>query len=157
MQVQQIMTTNVTACPAGTNLACVVELLWNADVGALPVVDTDGALIGIITDRDIAIALGTRNIPASQMLVDDVMTREVWTCRPTDSITDVMRLMGDAHVRRIPVTGEQNKLCGIVSLNNIALHPGINKKLVSDSDILATLLTICAPKLERMYVGAASE
>ena len=82
MQVQQIMTANVTFCRLGTNLAAATELLWTMDVGALPVVDDDGNVLGILTDRDICIALGTRNVPASDVLVDDVMAKEVWTCRP---------------------------------------------------------------------------
>ncbi len=156
MQVQQIMTANVTSCLLGTNLAAATELLWTMDVGALPIVDEGGNILGIITDRDICIALGTRNVPASDVIVDDVMAKEVWTCRPEDDMADVLRLMGDAQIRRIPVINDVGKLCGIVSLNDLALHTGIGKTEVSGNDILAVLVTICAPHTERAHAAAAA-
>lgn|ERR1039457_2333017 len=149
MQVHQIMTGNVTACLAGTNLAAATELLWKSDIGVLPVTDADGKVVGIITDRDIAIALGTRNLRGSEVLVDDVMTRDVWTCGPFDELPGIMKLMCDAHVRRIPVVKDERKLCGIVSLNDIALHAGAGKQGVSAADVLATLISVCAPSLTR--------
>jgi CBS domain-containing protein len=148
MQVHQIMTGNVTVCLAGTNLAAASELLWKSDIGVLPVTDAGGKVVGIITDRDIAIALGTRNLLGSEVLVDDVMTREVSTCGPFDELPGIMKLMGDAHIRRLPVVKE-GKLCGIVSLNDIALHAGTGKQGVSCTDVLATLITVCAPSLTR--------
>ncbi|HLJ51347.1 MAG TPA: CBS domain-containing protein [Bryobacteraceae bacterium] len=156
MQVQQVMSANVTFCRLGSNLAAATELLWTMDVGALPVVDDGGNVLGIVTDRDICIALGTRNVPASDVLVDDVMAKEVWTCRPDDDMADVLRLMGDAQVRRLPVIDDHEKLCGIVSLNDLALHTGIGKTEVTGIDILAALVTICAPHTERSHAAIAA-
>lgn len=155
MQVQQIMTRNVAACIAGTNLAAVTELLWKYDVGALPVVDADGKLVGIVTDRDIAIALGTRDIAASGVLVDDVMTREVWTCRPSDDLPDALKLLADAQIRRAPVVDEEGRLCGIVTVNDIGRHTGSGKQDASRTDVLSTLLTICAPNADQAAAANA--
>ena len=74
MKVRDIMTTAPETCGPKTNLASVAAHLWRADCGVLPVIDQDRKLIGIITDRDICIALGTRDRPASEVVVDEVMT-----------------------------------------------------------------------------------
>jgi CBS domain-containing protein len=90
MEIQDIMTTSPETCGRTTNLAVAVERLWKADCGVLPVVDYDGSLVGIITDRDICIALGTRNRPASTILVENVMTTAVETCREDEDVVDAL-------------------------------------------------------------------
>ena len=68
MLVKDLMTRNVSSCRPENNLAELAEVMWNQQRGALPILDGGGRVIGIITDRDICIALGTRNIRASDVL-----------------------------------------------------------------------------------------
>ena len=85
MKVLDVMVKEVKFCSAGTNLAAATEILWKEGVGSLPVVE-DGRVLGIITDRDIAIALGTRNARAADTLVKDVALPKLFYCAPEDDI-----------------------------------------------------------------------
>jgi CBS domain-containing protein len=119
------MTDQVQCCAPETNLAAAIEIMWNNDCGALPVVE-DGKLVGIITDRDICIALGTRNCAASDVMVRDVESGAVLTCEPENDLYAAMDIMQAAQVRRVPVVDRQGTLQGIVTLNDL-IH-GIERK-----------------------------
>ena len=124
MKVREVMTGNPKCCGPDTNLAEAIELMWTNDCGVLPVVE-DGKLTGIVTDRDVCIAVGTRNCRPSDATVKDVATRTVQTCAPDDDVDKAMAIMRRAQVRRLPVT-EGGKLAGILALNDIILaaaHP----------------------------------
>jgi len=120
MKVRDIMTEKPKCCEPGTNLGAAAELMWNNDCGVLPVIE-DGKLAGIITDRDICIALGTRDKAAADTTVKDVASADVQTCAPEDDIHTAMASMRRAKVRRLPVVSAEGKLEGIVALNDIAL------------------------------------
>src|SRR5260370_16720282 len=92
MLVKDLMTRNVSSCRPEHNLAELAEVMWNQRCGALPMLDGSGRVIGIITDRDICIALGTRNIRAS-----DVLARHF---PPPDCSTSISA----AHVRTALIT-----------------------------------------------------
>jgi CBS domain-containing protein len=81
MKVQDIMTTKVKTPAPSTTLAAAAQLLWEADCGILPIVDA-GKLTGVVTDRDMYIALATRNKPASQIRVDQVATSGTVSMHP---------------------------------------------------------------------------
>ena len=83
MKVKEIMTIAPEAGRPEDNLARAVELLWEADCGVLPIVDDTGRVAGILTDRDICIALGTRNARASDVLIASVMRPVCTRVSPT--------------------------------------------------------------------------
>jgi CBS domain-containing protein len=155
MKVQDIMTTAPETCRPTTNLASAVERLWRADCGVLPVVDEGGMLVGIITDRDICIAIGTRNRPASTILVEGVMTRSVETCQADDDVNVALGRMKDRRVRRLPVLDDRGKLVGILSLNDIVLATGPGAKAVKPTAVLQTFKMICAHNLPMVVGGSA--
>ena len=124
MKVQQVMTPAPSACGAEANLCQAVELMWKGDFGALPVTDEGGKVIGILTDRDIAMALGTRNRPACDVRVGDVMLKPVVTCRPDDDVETALHSMEERQIRRLPVVDAQERLCGLFSLNDAVLETG---------------------------------
>ena len=74
MKVKEIMMGTPCYCHPETNLGSATELMWNANCGFLPVESADGKVVGVITDRDICIALGTRNRPAGEVTVAEVLT-----------------------------------------------------------------------------------
>jgi CBS-domain-containing membrane protein len=122
----------------------VVELLWKNDCGALPVWK-DGPLEGMITDRDIAMALGTRNLRASEVTVGDVINRQGFTCAPDDDVHQALKTMRTYKVRRLPVIGAQGALEGILCLNDIVLrsHKVAHKPAdVTYDDVVNTLKAI---------------
>jgi CBS domain-containing protein len=112
--------------------------MWEGDCGVLPVVD-DGELVGIVTDRDMFIAVGTRDVRATHVRVGAVATRRVSTCGPEDDVEAALAIMKGAAVRRLPVLDDRGRLVGIVSINDIAFADAVNPNHVVDA-----LQAICA-------------
>jgi CBS domain-containing protein len=119
MKVQEIMTPKVRTCAPSASLAEAAQLLWEGDCGILPVVE-DGRLTGVITDRDVCIALGTRAHLAGEVTVGELARTDVVTCAPEASLESVMGKMREARVRRLPVV-EGGAVVGIISLNDLIL------------------------------------
>ena len=120
MKIDQIMTPSPATCGPTDNLGQVVEHMWDADCGIVPVVDDGGHLLGVITDRDICFATGTRDLAPAQIRAVDMVRGSVVACRPDDDLQTALALMKQHRLRRLPVTTEEGVLHGIVSLNDIA-------------------------------------
>ncbi|MGA2880563.1 MAG: CBS domain-containing protein [Bryobacteraceae bacterium] len=123
MKVQDVMVKGVRFCSPDTNLAAVAKLFWEQGCGALPVVDK-GRAIGMITDRDVSIALGTRNAKAADTFVRDVALPKVFFCLPQDDIHTALNTMRAQQVRRLPVVDDEGALAGILSLDDLVLLAG---------------------------------
>lgn len=106
----------VTTRPDAT-IAEVVETLQREGIGAVVVVDRDGALVGIISERDIVRGIPTHGAGLLTMRVADLMTREVVTCVPEDRVESVMREMTEGRFRHLPVLRD-GALVGIVSIGD---------------------------------------
>jgi len=141
VKVRELMTEQPQCCSPDTNLAVAAQLMWTNDCGVLPVAE-DGKLTGVITDRDICIALGTRDQTAAQTAVKDVATREVQTCRMNDDVATAMATMRRAGVHRLPVVGDEGKLEGILALNDLVLAADHKRKGVADDDVMATIKSL---------------
>src|SRR6186997_1295126 len=115
MKVKDIMTTDVRTCSPDTNVGAAAALMLDADCGVLPVVDTEGKLVGVVTDRDMYIALATRNKRASQVTVGEVARKTVVTCGPEDDVHTALATMKEHRVRRLPVEGFGSTVMGVVS------------------------------------------
>jgi CBS domain-containing protein len=146
MKIEQIMTPSPATCGPTDNLGQIVEHMWDADCGIVPVVDDGGHLLGVITDRDICIATGTRDLAPAQIRAVDMVRGSVVACRPDDDLQTALALMKQHRLRRLPVTTEEGVLHGIVSINDIALVAG-RKDTVTAADLLATMKAICAHPL----------
>ncbi len=120
MKVQDVMVRGVRFCNPDTNLATVARIFWEQGCGALPVVD-NGRAIGMITDRDVSIALGTRNAKAGDTFVRDVALPKVFFCLAQDDIHSALNTMQAQQVRRLPVVDNEGALVGILSLDDIVL------------------------------------
>jgi CBS domain-containing protein len=153
MLVKDIMTPDPRVCSPATNLAAAAALMLDGDCGILPVVE-DGKLMGVVTDRDLYIALATRDKRASELTVGDVATRDVLTCRPDEDVLAVLAAMRSRRVRRIPVEGFGGAILGIVSMNDLVLAAGPRKAIRSD-DVVATYQAICAHHKPVAHVTAA--
>jgi CBS domain-containing protein len=153
MKVKDLMTTDVKTCSPDTTLAAAAHLMWEGDCGILPVVD-DGELVGVVTDRDMYIALATQNARASHLKVGAVATKKLATCAPEDDVQAALAIMKQALVRRLPVVGFGGKVMGILSLNDILLAAGAGKA-VANEDVVETLQAICAHHHPVPHVVAA--
>jgi len=154
MKVQDVMVKNVKFCTSKMNLAAAAEILWNAGVGALPVVE-EGRVLGIITDRDIAIALGTRDVRAGDVFVKDVTLPKIFYCQPEDDIHVALGTMKAQRVRRLPVIDEKGALTGILCLDDIVLYAEETGGELSYADVVETMHAICEhPALGRILAVA---
>ena len=154
MKIKEIMTSGPVACSPATNLAAAAALMLDADCGILPVVDDHGKLAGIVTDRDMYIALATRNARASQLTVGEVARRQVFTCGPDDDVQAALATMKQHRVRRLPVEGFGGTVAGIVSMNDILLAAG-PRKAVRNDEVVDTFQAICAHHHPTPHVTAA--
>jgi CBS domain-containing protein len=151
MKVSEVMTRTPAYCNPETNLGEAVEIMWVCNCGALPVVDTEGRVVSVITDRDICIALGTRNRLASDLTVADVSTQRVISCDANEDISSALTRMAKNKVRRLPVINAQGKLEGILSMDDVVGRTniqGISKgEGLTSEDIVTTLKTLYSQQL----------
>lgn len=147
MKVHDVMAKNVEFCWPDTNLAAASAQMWEKDCGALPVIVGGGIVVGMITDRDIAMAGGMKDRALSEIHARDVMSHALYSCRPDDDVHTALKLMRKDRVRRLPVTDEQGVLEGILSINDIVLaaaHPnGKHAPAIDYDDVVSTFKAIC--------------
>lgn len=143
MKVQDVMTKTVASCRPDASLAAAAALMWDYNCGQLPVVDDQGKVASVITDRDICIALGTRNQRASEVSVGEVASRPAALCTANDNLRAALRTMAAERVRRLPVVDHEGALVGILSLEDVTLqarhHGDTDRPPVSFEDVMHTL------------------
>jgi CBS domain-containing protein len=153
MKVRDLMTANPQVCSPDTTVAEAAHLMWEADCGILPVVD-DGELVGVVTDRDLFIALATRNARAAHLRIGVVAQSPVVTCAPEDEVRDALASMKQARIHRVPVVGFGKSVLGMLSFNDIVLAAGEDAD-VRPSAVVDTLQAICAHHQPLVHVVAA--
>ena len=144
MNVRDAMRTGTARCTSGINLGTAVEILWNSNSGILPIVDDNQRVISVITERDICIALGTRNCLAGDITVGEVATHRAICCSPDDDVRTALAKMVQANVRRLPVTNADGKLEGIIAVDDmvapILLKNSGRSNQTTSQDTLSRLL-----------------
>lgn len=158
MKIEQLMTRPVHSCQAQDALNRAAQIMWDADVGCVPVVDAEDRVVGMITDRDIAMASYTRGCTLDTIPVESAMAKQVHTCSPGDDIATAEKRMREFQVRRLPVIDAAGKLAGIVSMNDIAIEAaqekGTRRHEVRLNDVALTLAGICQHRHESLAVAA---
>ena len=146
MTVKELQTSNVKTVSPDTDLAVVAKLMWEGDCGAVPVVTDDRKVIGMITDRDICIASATRAKPPAEIRAGEVITNHgVHAVKPDDDVRVAMRTMRKHKVRRLPVVDREQRLAGIVSINDLAINASSSlPDSVPAQEFLETFQAICA-------------
>lgn len=119
MRVADIMTDDVATIAADASIREAARQMDMLNVGALPV--TDGRrLVGIVTDRDVTVRATAAGLSPDATQVSEVMTDDVRWCSADDDVEDVMRLMSDVQIRRVPVLNTSGDIVGIVALGDLA-------------------------------------
>jgi CBS domain-containing protein len=152
MYVNEIMTTNPKTCRLDSSLDDVARLMWEGDCGAIPVVGQGNRPLGIITDRDIAMAAMLRRQPLWDIHAADVIQgQSLCCCKQSESIESCLQLMEEHEVRRMPVINDDSgALCGIVSLGDALAftqggsHSPKKKTPVDAADVIGTLKRVSA-------------
>jgi CBS domain-containing protein len=120
MQVREMMSRDVRTCQPTDSTNHAAEIMWESDCGCVPVVEANGKVVGIITDRDICMAAYTQGRPLTEIDVGSVGSRNVVTVREGDSLHQAEKLMHDAQVRRLPVLDSNERLVGLLSISDFA-------------------------------------
>ncbi|HXC53155.1 MAG TPA: CBS domain-containing protein [Candidatus Limnocylindrales bacterium] len=155
MKVEEIMTRDVAACRPDDPCSEAVKLMWDNDCGIVPIVDSDRRVVGAITDRDIAIACWSRDVAPSSVRICDTMTADVKCCCPDDSVRAAEQIMEQCQVRRLPVTDNEGRLCGILSLADITRQSeearGGKTGDVDPKKVVEAYAAVCHPRSQRLH------
>jgi CBS domain-containing protein len=150
MKVQEWMTRDVASCLADESLNRVAQLMWDGDFGVVPVVGVDGIVVGMITDRDVCMAVYTRGRTLGEIRVEAAMAKQVATCSPDSTVETALALMRESRVRRLPIVDHHGKLVGILSLNDLACASqrlgGSAEGERMRAEVGATLAALCKPR-----------
>lgn len=159
MKVEQVMTRNVMVCTDADTLSRAAQLMWDYDCGCIPVISVDGQgeLVGVVTDRDVAMAAYTQGKPLNAIPVNTAMARKVIACHIQDGISQAEALMRDNRIRRLPVLDKNEHLVGILSLSDVAREAqrevtAGKRAEVTEESVSETLAALCQPRTPREIV-----
>ena len=143
VKARDLMTRTPRTCTPGTTLADAALAMGETRCGVLPVVE-GSRIVGMLTDRDICLALARANEKPSEVRVDRAMTRDVHYLKEEDTHSRALQLMRRWRVRRLPVLAVDGNLRGIVTLDDLALKatPG-GEDGPSWADLVGTYQAIC--------------
>ncbi len=145
MYVQELMSTHVETVHFDDSLNRAAQIMWEHDCGAVPVIDDESRVVGMVTDRDVCVAAYTQGLPLSQIPVSSACAHVIHTCKMTDSLRTAEDIMGAVQIHRLPVVDDDGKLRGIVSLGDLAQHvhrPGRRPNGLSYESVARTLAAI---------------
>jgi CBS domain-containing protein len=120
MVVGEVMNKNIQTIGPDASIIEAASKMRDGDFGVMPVMDGQN-LVGMLTDRDIAIRVVAEGKDLQQCTVEDVMTPEILTCNEDDDLEEIAQMMADKQVRRLPVLDMNKKLVGIVSVGDLAI------------------------------------
>lgn len=155
MKTIELMSTEPRRVRAVDRLDAAANALWEGDCGLVPVVDGAGALVGVITDRDLCMAAYTQGRALDEIPVIAAMAREVTTCRADDSIADVMQTMQQRRVHRLPVVDAGGILVGVISTNDLIRAAHARPAAVEPAAVVRMLATIGSPRNQPIVAAPA--
>ena len=126
MLVNEVMTRGCKYCSSSDNLVTAAKLMASEDIGVVPVAENE-KLIGMVTDRDIAIRGVAADVDVAKANVSELMTDKVYYCYDDQSCSEAAANMADLQVRRLPVVDREKRLVGIVSIGDLASQGAANK------------------------------
>lgn len=143
MKVRDIMTQPARTCKADTSVAVAGQRMHDGLCGILPVIDSRGKLVGVVTDRDLLLATSGTRRSLSNISVHEAMTATVTTCGPDEAVTAALKTMELRGLRRLPVVDSDGHLIGVLSIDDIVRF-GVRDTGVTATDIVDTLRAIVA-------------
>ena len=121
VKVSRVMTRNLITVSLGSMVEEAVRKMVDHDVECLPVVDSEGILHGLLTFRDIVTKVVYPQAKVRKSKVEEIMAKDLVTCDLNCTVLDVVKIMKNRHLRRIPVVNAGNKLVGLVTDFDLAL------------------------------------
>jgi len=120
----EVMTKNPVCCLPDNMVIKAAELMKSEHVGSIPVIENEQTkkLVGIVTDRDLALKVVAEGLDAKSTKVETVMTHKVVTCSAEDDLQKAVDAMSKHQLRRIPVVDDDNKILGIIAQADVVTH-----------------------------------
>jgi CBS domain-containing protein len=122
MLCQEIMHRRVCSVRDSDDVGLVALTMRDENIGFVPVLDSDDVVIGVVTDRDIVVRGCVGPSDPRRLLTASVMSRDVISCRPTDTVETAERKMRDRRVTRLVIIDDDRSLVGVLSLSDIAQY-----------------------------------
>lgn len=144
MRVSNLMHLGAITCRTTDTLERAAQLMWDHDIGCLPVVGEHGRVEGMLTDRDICMAAYSRGAALSAIPVAPTMSRRVYACGADDELGQVERTMSEKQIRRMPVVDADGHPIAVISLNDIA-QAAVTERIPA-REVASTLAAVSAPR-----------
>jgi len=119
---EEVMTKNPVCCLPNDLVTNVAQMMKRENIGPIPVIDNEKTrkLVGIVTDRDLAVKIVAEGRDAKSTKVEAVMTHKVVTCLAEDDLQKALDAMSEHQLRRIPIVDNDNKILGIIAQADVA-------------------------------------
>jgi CBS domain-containing protein len=145
MTVKEIMKKDVATCTPIDTVAAAIKAMRDRNCGFVPVVDSHGVVVGVVTDRDLCFALATEERQAGRVGIKDAMSHPVFSCFADENLKVVLATMTKHHVRRLPVLDKSGHLHGVISIDDIVQAPH-RRGAPTTEEIVDALKGIAAPR-----------
>lgn len=144
LSVGEIMSSSVWSCPATATLDQAIEMMASRGCSSIPLVDDDNKPVGIITDRDITMYINLKHqSPRDISLAEFNKGRSIYCCYQDDDIQDALATLRERHIHRLPVLDDNDKLTGIVTMNDVIQHAEESDSAdLSYKDVVETLKAV---------------
>ncbi|HET9988219.1 MAG TPA: CBS domain-containing protein [Kofleriaceae bacterium] len=151
MRARDLMSSPVITCHVNDSLATAAKHMWDRDCGVLGVVNDEGKLTGMITDRDICMAAYTRGRTLDDLVVNIAMSSHVVSAQADQEINELEELMATHQIRRIPIIDAHGTPIGMVSLNDLAIESAAPDSRIKQGlvKIAHTVAAICRPRTRK--------
>ncbi|AKF05273.1 CBS domain-containing protein [Sandaracinus amylolyticus] len=160
MRVEEVMSTPVRTVAPGDTLHDATREMWRHGCGALAVIDGN-RVVGMLTDRDVCLAAFIQEERLDALRVESAMTPVVFCCRTSESLRHAEAAMRDHHVRRLPVLDDQDRLVGMLSIDDLAVAAALRQwggdDALSSTEIAGTFASVAAPRAMDLQARALAE
>jgi CBS domain-containing protein len=143
MKVTDLMTTPVKTCRTTALLGDAAHIMLEADCGCVPVVDSRGRLAGMLTDRDVCLAVAARHQSPWEIPVRDVMSPNIVTVPIDADVTAALVAMKEHRLRRVPVVDDQDHVKGLISIDDAIRNTGLAPGGLPAEAVVDVLRHIC--------------
>jgi len=150
MKAADVMTRDVATCRVDQTASDAARVMWDRDCGVVPVLE-DGRVRGIVTDRDLLMAAQIQGKDPAHLPLSALVPGPVVTCREQDTLESVLDTMAARQIRRVPIVDRNDRLVGIVSINDLAIQ-----SLGNEASMKHVAKTLAAIGRHRQPVTAVS-